>query len=799
MGSSAALPLVILLTCIILILYYGNVAKTNFRIREGYTDTDTPTPSDPTVISQGQQLYNPLMNLISVFNNPFVGQDPNADQIASAKQDINGALQGTDVKYTDHGSMKVSLQKSPATIPNDTSGMRTYNIQKCEAIKSVDCSAFNDPTFAANCGMCHKPGTDSTGQGHIGGLYIDADTKQAAEMQAAAMGGSPSYVPTIGTCPPGYFTTTQAACQLQLKKQACEQQKNYDIPGCSQCYTGGNFELIDSTVSLADPILFVTWTGKLTVSANGTVVYQQDGGGGTAVSIDISGSSGTEGTAILLVVEPGASSATPTIAGFIQGPSGSSGTQFDLAQLCNTDIQSGITPRMSGELSVGGQVATVLVPGRGQSKMKLQLVIPATFIDPSDPTAQTCPGGSPFLTQPGSATLLGGGACFAAGSGPGNYSMSCLQEKFTDLGCTTSGSGYPNSTATTAALNMSSGAPRALGDIAAYIYEMAVQAATGKTSTGTSLSLTDWNTASLFCTGVSIQTACDAAQVNGVITPDCLADLWNNQGGKQFGQTYTGNIASTSLAKDGSTPQYCTTAGLLSPMSANGSLQAAAIQRALAAGSITDIKSLYDKTHQLANDNSQSDSVRSGAIQDCYGVGVDAWGASPLPQDPTTSTSVAARYVRILPSLLPASAFDQCIQIPQIQIFDTSGNELAKGKPTRSATVYPYSSPTPDKAVDGTLTTRSFPNMYHNACNGTVKGEYWEVDLGATYNIAKFIYYNRSDANNMYFYRAQGMRVILFDKNRNIVAKTQIPSADAIISFGLTVGDTQDVPWQSLV
>ena len=76
----------------------------------------------------------------------------------------------------------------------------------CEAA-GTSCSAFDDPTFAANCGMSfdiNAIGAD--GKPHIGGLYISPDDRQKQTKLAEdvlSTGGPPYdpykvYQPTLG-------------------------------------------------------------------------------------------------------------------------------------------------------------------------------------------------------------------------------------------------------------------------------------------------------------------------------------------------------------------------------------------------------------------------------------------------------------------------------------------------------------------------------------------------------------------------------------------------------------------------
>ena len=249
-------PLLILVVLTVAVLMTARLAKDTKYRREGFTDI---MDDHQNIIALGQERYNPLMNLINAFQNPFVSADPKPAEIESARKDVRTSLAGPDVEYkTGTSSAVLANPNMPYKMPSDTRGMRTYNVQKCEAIKTTDCSAFNDRTFAENCGMCHRVGTNSTSGGHMGGLFFDHENADGARLRAAAMGERrPTYSPTVGSCPPGYFTINKESCERQKRKQECEEMRTFNIPGCSQCYTGGNFTLVDTDVTKADPVLLI--------------------------------------------------------------------------------------------------------------------------------------------------------------------------------------------------------------------------------------------------------------------------------------------------------------------------------------------------------------------------------------------------------------------------------------------------------------------------------------------------------------------------------------------------------------
>ena len=54
-------------------------------------------------------------------------------------------------------------------------------IAKCEAVKKTDCSAFDDPEFTKDCGICLDVGENSDKEKTTGGLLLLPDDKKILE------------------------------------------------------------------------------------------------------------------------------------------------------------------------------------------------------------------------------------------------------------------------------------------------------------------------------------------------------------------------------------------------------------------------------------------------------------------------------------------------------------------------------------------------------------------------------------------------------------------------------------------
>jgi hypothetical protein len=138
----------------------------------------------------------------------------------------------------------------------------------------------------------------------------------------------------------------------------------------------------------------------------------------------------------------------------------------------------------------------------------------------------------------------------------------------------------------------------------------------------------------------------------------------------------------------------------------------------------------------------------------------DIWnGYNPLLG---LTKSNPVRYVKI-----NINKNNECLQISQLAVY-SNGVNIAPGKTASAPNIYSSQS-IPAKAIDGTLSTRDYPNIYHSACRS---GDYWLLDLGKEYDVDKIVYYNRRDCCSE---RANGMVVQIFDNN---MSQKQFPTSN---------------------
>lgn len=119
------------------------------------------------------------------------------------------------------------------------------------------------------------------------------------------------------------------------------------------------------------------------------------------------------------------------------------------------------------------------------------------------------------------------------------------------------------------------------------------------------------------------------------------------------------------------------------------------------------------------------------------------------------------KYVRIKFAMRPAEAD---IQISQLAVYsvDNMNKNVAQGMPVTANSVYPSSNPSPSNAVDGTLSARPFPNIYHSG-KGYWNQQFFEITLLNPVTIYKIDFFGRTDCCQD---RAKQLHIELFDENR---------------------------------
>jgi hypothetical protein len=317
----------------------------------------------------------------------------------------------------------------------------------------------------------------------------------------------------------------------------------------------------------------------------------------------------------------------PQISGVLFGITNLKGAMFqiDLNRLIIVDNVTGRKARVTGKTENLRYIydktelmlnpVFKLSPGFGQETMRLQCTQPFSFVDLNSQEATRC-SSSPFVTTEASATFLQSDPCYKKGSGPGNYSVECLQGLFLSNGCTSQGKGYPKNQNNPLNAKMSD-----LASLADYIYEKAIITATGVSSSGKKQEITAWSDASEFCTGKKINSPCDISM--GIVSDDCIFYLWENTGdGTAAGSGYASSVFQTASGDSNNNMKrtFCTREGTLSPRNPNGSVNATNVSYWKKFKTAQAVKDEISKVHQKANDISVLDTLRKPFIQQCYGI-----------------------------------------------------------------------------------------------------------------------------------------------------------------------------------
>lgn len=200
------------------------------------------------------------------------GTTGKAGKVRSLGPDIRGIVGNIETTMDAKGK-RVERIDTPYSVPSGDLSPVLKSIKMCEKVTTAKCSAFDDPNFSSTCGLCMEIGTNSMADKSVGGLFLlPKERKFAKDNQKGNF--LPDYLPTVGTCPAGFFVTTKDEC-LRLEKQIqCRKSSTFDSPdGCSQCYGDLSYSIVDSKT---DPDL-VRGSGSLHITGLGVLEYNEVG------------------------------------------------------------------------------------------------------------------------------------------------------------------------------------------------------------------------------------------------------------------------------------------------------------------------------------------------------------------------------------------------------------------------------------------------------------------------------------------------------------------------------------------
>lgn len=489
---------------------------------------------------------------------------------------------------------------------------------------------------------------------------------------------------------------------------------------------------------------------------------------------------------------------------------------FKSSKVINSPRPQKSSPMITNQFWIWGNQAN-------NAHVKFTAAIPGTFLTPVYPEDKSVAKRGQLITNKETFNYMQVNPCLKDGQNPGAYSIDCLAVLFAGAGgdlqkgkLATLGDVDPYSGATGAGL-MDLNKRGDMDTISAYVSNLYQIATTGRDQNGMRVGGSNGkaraqqiNKAAQLMFGFDITSPCEDveedSQGNIVIKPrtgaldaDCLQYLWTNAGtdktrgsedSGRFAYPHQGGISATytriedrfsGLLNSEGTPikrqtspfQTCQPAGSIAPVDQRGNPIANNISIANSKGSIKAVQDFYDGIHKAANYSAAStdkDAMKAHAlaVQQCYGTTKSVSNKKP------TGCGVAARYVVILPTGIYPSwdTLDMCIMLPQVQVFDCNGTELAKGKRTQAATTWlgGADGATSDKAVSGRAYPHGHPDEYHDACNGPDQ-QYWLVDLGSNVEVSKVKVFLRTDCCQQ---RYIAMPIQLRDSSNNIICQKNL-------------------------
>ena len=730
--------------------------------QEGF---DVPqTNNYPVTAAQGQQMYNPLSLAADPrVTVPAIANMP-ADQQTAYVGAVNAALTPTATDASVPGRITVvpGTNTTPVYVPDSSSII--VKAAFCENMAMSD-NPFADAQFKEHCGVCLSSGTTNDGRAFTGpkGLYIDPAAKAAA---IAVIADSPvpytNTKPTLGTCAGATagvgstysFALTTNELQDFMNRVTCQHNKNLDGT-CAVCLEDGSYTYVGDTKSTAlkTVTFWVAGTGTLNVTLAGKVIKFADSKttlvlSSTPVSFKARLS---EDSFLNFVVQAPDEETSAELYGALEAPLTGGGVfQLPLDKILLTDDMLSGKPRRGTDYPTlttpSGTVNCInLMSGYSKSSMSLSGSLPFFFAEKFPFSSIDCTK-SVVQTKSSSASIYGGDPCYKpSGQGPGTWSTACLQNRIINSGCTTGGTLYKDSSS---------------------LQDLEMNAIIKQLDTLNQNQYSDADS-SMKCNGTNISTPCDPyLNFNVNYTPNisaqCINYLYYNQGveNQNIGPTYTGPIGTYYSLDAKGKKIYCLPGAGYDPAKNPNIVKQLQRESRSGAGTgrigIPYVQNFFNQAFQRATNtglNANLPDVQGGRA-DSVGRCFASLAAIPVSVSPASSMP-NARYVRL------SNAY-QCLQISQIACYDNQGVNQTFGKPTSYSSTYGYGSQA-NYAVDGTMASRSFPQIFHSGCQAN---DWFMVDMSAVYPIKKIVYYNRADCCQN---RATGILVELLDANKQTV------------------------------
>ena len=242
------------------------------------------TTESQKFITDSASLFNPLAALLNPSKTKFSAaadgsmaayNPPTLETSANLFRSIftKPSISGTDTIDDKRSEKSATIYRVPK------GSVLTEAVNICETkqpIKNADgtanCALFDDSTFSATCGICHRNSENSDGKNNNAtqGLYVTGRMKQEPteqELQRRMLAEtnpnlSQNFIkPTVGKCGSdtktnkNYFSLSKGVCEATNKFLKCKEGQDFtSSEGCYACrrnITGGSsFNFVNSNVGL---------------------------------------------------------------------------------------------------------------------------------------------------------------------------------------------------------------------------------------------------------------------------------------------------------------------------------------------------------------------------------------------------------------------------------------------------------------------------------------------------------------------------------------------------------------------
>jgi hypothetical protein len=138
--------------------------------------------------------------------------------------------------------------------------------------------------------------------------------------------------------------------------------------------------------------------------------------------------------------------------------------------------------------------------------------------------------------------------------------------------------------------------------------------------------------------------------------------------------------------------------------------------------------------------------------------------------DQTVEFNIYGRYVRIY---APETGGDGHVLLSQVVVNNAAGTNIALTKTATATGTHPQATKNPSSVIDGNLTHRSWPNIWHSASNNRAT-DYWQVDLGSRDMITTVRVLVESGVNAVNAARTTGLRIVVLEALEDETEKKDI-------------------------